>query len=257
MSKRTQKVGATTSNGAQTASETSAAKSQQKDQQKNATTAKASKAEAQAEVKFTEADKELFQQQESLITTNESAFLVIGQALSVIKAKDLHKVIYPQLTFKEYCNHRWGWGDKYAYKIISAYECVSRLKKALGPKGITIFPTCEAQVRPLTKLKEDEQIKYWSEIVDDADGKTITALMIEEAVDGHSDTATSADTAAVLADKADKEQKEQVKAAIKKLTAISKLVTKVKEMNLSDLSATKFKEIIDKIAHLLGEEVES
>jgi hypothetical protein len=245
---KTKIVGATAEKGGQTASlTTTAAKPQPTKTNKTA----AVKTDVKTEVKYTDADKILFQQQESIISSNEAAFLQIGQALSLIKAKDLQKVNDPNLSFADYCNRRWGYGDKYSYKLIAAFECISRLKGALTPKGVTAFPTCEAQVRPLTKLDSEKQIEVWAAIVEDADNKTITAATVEEVVANLSGTASDS-TPAAEADEEDATV--QAKAEHRKLVAIGKLVAKVQEIEPAKLSVEKLKAIVDKIAELLKED---
>jgi hypothetical protein len=67
-------------------------------------------------------------------------------------------VLEPKLTFERYCEEKWGFGQAYAYRLIRGYECVKNLKVHLAPQGVTVFPTNEAQVRPLTSLPPKEQV---------------------------------------------------------------------------------------------------
>lgn len=199
-----------------------------------------------------QADKILLDQQEAIISSNEAAFLPIGQALNLIKARDLQKVNDPNLSFNDYCNRRWGFGAKYAYKLINAYECVANLKKALVPKGVAVFPTCEAQVRPLTKFLPAKQVEIWAALVENADGANITAAAVEETVSSPSET--DANTSNDSTTEEEENAKSKAKKDHRKIVAIGKLVAKVQEIEPAKLSVEKLKAIVDKIAELLKED---
>lgn len=55
---------------------------------------------------------------ETVIATNEKAFIAVGEALKVIQDKKLYRENFQ--TFPEYCRVTWGWGKSYAYRLIEA-----------------------------------------------------------------------------------------------------------------------------------------
>jgi len=127
---------------------------------------------------FTEADKVLLEAQESVIEKYLGAFLLVGEALSIIKGRELQRMLDPKLTFDEYCSKKWGFGQAYAYRLISGYDCVKNLKDVMIPQGVTVFPTNEAQVRPLTSLSPENQVKAWDQILKKADGNVTATLVL-------------------------------------------------------------------------------
>jgi hypothetical protein len=134
---------------------------------------------------FTEADKALLETQESVIAKYIGAFLLVGEALAIIKGRELQRILDPKLTFDEYCSKKWGFGQAYAYRLISGYECVANLRDSLAPQGVTVFPTNEAQVRPLTSLPPKDQVKAWSQVLKKAEGN-VTATLVLNIVKGAS-----------------------------------------------------------------------
>jgi hypothetical protein len=132
---------------------------------------------------FTDADKVLLEAQESVIEKYLGAFLLVGEALSIIKGRELQRMLDPKLTFDEYCSKKWGFGQTYAYRLISGYDCVKNLKDVMAPQVITVFPTNEAQVRPLTSLPPKDQVKAWTQVLKKADGN-VTATLVFNIVKG-------------------------------------------------------------------------
>ena len=251
---------ATAANGSQTASETATVQAGHNNTQN--TPVEAAKAESKDAVTCTADDKAMLQNQEKVIAANVGAFLVLGEALSVIKSRNLQKITDPNLKFEDYCSLKWGFGQAYAYRLISAYECVKHLKQAMTPNGVTAFPTNEAQVRPLTKLEPDEQVTAWSAVLKKANGGVVTAEMVEEVVKGMGEKPTTTETATEGETEAEDaiEHKSDAKAtadkaARRKLVAISKVINQVKKTDLTTLSPQKFREFIDKIEKLLQSKV--
>jgi hypothetical protein len=236
---------ATAATGGQTTSVTASAQAGQNNNQNTPTNTVTT--ESEAEGKFTAADKVLLQTQEQVIASNVGAFLRLGEALSVIKSRNLQKITDPNLKFEDYCSSKWGFGQAYAYKLIAAYQCSKHLQDTMAPNGVTAFPSNEAQVRPLTKLEKTDQVKAWSAVLQKANGGTITAAMVEEVVgdeESGSDTKTTTDAKAAAG-----------KAARKTLSAIAKLVEKAMQMDPAEINIKKLQFIIEKIEKLLQSKV--
>lgn len=243
--KTTNKPGASAKSGNEMASVTAAAKPQSTTT--NKTEAVKTDPKAQAEVVHTKEDQAKLEQCELIIKDNLSGFLKIGEALTIIQQGDLQKIIDAKLKFDDYCERR-GFGKTYGYRNMNAFKCVQHLKDTLGPNGVTLFPTNEAQVRPLTKLEPAEQVKIWSAVLKKAAGGTITAAMVEQLAGGGNSSKTN-DTSATKAD--EKAAKTQAKAEHRALVAIGKLVEKAKQIDTAELNLKKLKDILDKIEALL------
>jgi hypothetical protein len=182
---------------------------------------------------FTTEDKAALEKQEGVIASNIGAFLVLGEALSIIKDRDLYKITEPTLDFDAYCAKKWGFGEKYAYRLIKSYKCVKHLKGQLGDHGVTVYPTNEAQVRDLAGLKPEEQVKTWSAVLKKANGGGITAALVEEVLTGKG-AKTSKSEATAETKTAD------AKTEHKKLKTIARLIEKAKQIDAAELS---FKEV--------------
>jgi len=176
---------------------------------------------------------------EEYIKLNLYGFMIVGKALKAISDEKLYRVKFKR--FEDYCQERWGLSDKYAYRQIEAYICVDRLEKALSPIGEKRIPTNESQVRPLTALEPEQQVKAWQRVLKAREGKSITADDVEKVVDK------------MLGQpgKAKATTKTQSKKVEQTLVKIGKLVTKALEDD-SELTVPKLKQILEKIQKMIG-----
>jgi len=204
-------------------------------------------AESKDKPVFTVEDKAALEKQEGVIASNIGAFLLIGEALSIIKERDLYKITEPTLDFDAYCAKKWGFGEKYAYRLIKSYKCVKHLKEQLGDHGVTLYPTNEAQVRDLAGLKPEEQVKTWSAVLKKANGGGITAALVEEVLTGKGAKASKSEATAET-------KTADAKTEHKKLKTIARLVEKAKQIDAEELNFKKFKELLDKIEELLNDD---
>jgi len=190
-------------------------------------------------------DKLLLEKQESIIASNVGAFLLLGEALSIIKGRNLQKQLHPELSFDEYCSKKWGFGKAYAYRLISGYECVQHLKVEMSPHGVTQFPRNEAQVRPLTGLKPTEQVKAWAAALKKADGGSLTGELIEEVVAGLTGKTNKSY-------RASETKGAGAKAEHKKLKIIAGLVGKALKVDPEERSIETLSKVLMKIQKLLS-----
>jgi len=194
---------------------------------------------------FTAADKALLEKQERVIAANIGAFLLLGEALAIIKGRELQRILHAELTFNEYCSKKWGFGQAYAYRLIRGYECVKNLKDAMAPHGVTVFPTNEAQVRPLASLPPEEQVKAWSRVLEKARGN-VTAALVENLAHGPATPKNGAmDSAKGSVGQAGSS------AEHKKLVAIARLVEKALQVQPAKRSIKALSGILMKIQGLL------
>lgn len=106
---------------------------------------------------LTPAEADELVRHESAIERGARTFIEVGNALAAIRDKRLYRG--PYQTFEDYCRARWGMGRRYANRIVEAAEVAERL----GPHGPK--PTMEAQIRPLTQLKPEQQREVWDKAV--------------------------------------------------------------------------------------------
>lgn len=115
---------------------------------------------------------------EQKISKGLKSFLEVGRALAEIKSRRLYREQYG--TFEEYCIHRWELSRPRAYELCAASEAVVHLSA-----NADTLPQNEAQVRPLTRLKDPAlRQKAWALAQNAAsrDGRKVTARDTEEAV---------------------------------------------------------------------------
>jgi len=180
---------------------------------------------------------------EKHIEQNLRGLMVVGMALKAISDDKLYRAKFKK--FEDYCQERWELSDKYAYRLIEAYTCVNWLQKELkkSPIGEVRLPTNESQVRPLTSLEPEEQVKAWEKVLKTCKGKPITADEVEAVVNEMGGKPPKTQTAT---------PKTELKKASTKLEKIDKLVTKALEEDESELTVAKLKEVLEKIQKLLG-----
>ncbi len=89
----------------------------------------------------------------------ERAFYQAGSALRELRSRRLFRSTHR--TEEDYCLQRFGFQRSHSYQLIDSASVVDNL----SANGGQILPTNERQVRPLTKLKPDEQRQVWSEAV--------------------------------------------------------------------------------------------
>ena len=106
----------------------------------------------------------------------ERAFVEAGKALIELRDRRLYRSTHK--TFDEYCLDRFGYNRSRSYQLVDAAIVVENLQKC--PQFVDIFPTAEGQVRPMTKLKPQEQQKVWLMAVEEAGGKVPTGRIVKD-----------------------------------------------------------------------------
>lgn len=101
--------------------------------------------------------------------------LEVGRALARIRDEQLYKATHK--TFSLYCESRWSISRRRAYQLIDAAALAENLCTTVHK-----LPTCERQIRPLSKLPESEQQIAWIEALEIAGRGTVTAMHVQQAV---------------------------------------------------------------------------
>ena len=199
-------------------------------------------AKPQGDAPPTEQEKEMFAVHEETIKQNLGAFVKVGKALKAIQLQKLHRVAKFD-SFEDYCREQWGLSRQYAYRLMDAYTCMDKLQKALSPKGEKVLmPANESQVRSMTALEPEKQVKAWQQVLKSREGKSITADEVKTVVDKMlgqpgKEKITGSNTKSNEAEQ--------------KLVKIEKLVTKALEDDPEPTVAT-LKQVLEKIQKLLG-----
>jgi hypothetical protein len=111
---------------------------------------------------------------EELIANEQNSFERIGNALKTIREKELYKPEYS--SFDEYTKERWDMQRRYADYLIQSADVMLLLRE----NNCSQLPTCEAQIRPLTKLTKELQNTAWQAVLTKAQDEKITAKLVSQ-----------------------------------------------------------------------------
>ncbi len=121
---------------------------------------------------------------ERRIVQDFAAFFRVGQALAEINELKLYRQSHK--TFESYCKGLWDMARGTAHRYIAAAEVVENVSNLETNEGPVLLPVNEAQARPLTRLKPEQQAAVWRQVVDNAGpGGKITANLVNKAVKGY------------------------------------------------------------------------
>lgn len=115
---------------------------------------------------------------EAIVARGLHTFYEVGKALDEIHDKKLYRETHK--TFEAYCRDKWDMARPTAYQFINAAQVMENLS-AIGRQ----IPTKERQVRPLTGLSPEQQVKIWQKAVESApkgipSGAAVKRLVDEE-----------------------------------------------------------------------------
>jgi len=111
----------------------------------------------------------------------ERAFYESARALMELHDRKLYRSTHSR--FDHYCRDRFGFSQQNADLLIRAARVIENLK--VTTNGCNFLPTNERQVRPLTKLKPNEQRQVWEEAVVSNGGKVPSGRQVKDAVLRH------------------------------------------------------------------------
>jgi hypothetical protein len=115
---------------------------------------------------------------EAVIIANLKSFYDVGRALTEIRDRELYKINAggEYQTFEAYCRGEWGISRPRAYQLIDAATVQENLSTIVDKQ----IP--ESQVRPLTRLKPEQQLGAWQMAVETSPGGKVTAAHISKVV---------------------------------------------------------------------------
>jgi len=114
-------------------------------------------------------------QLEATIEHGMQTFVEVGLALMEIRDGRLYRAEFG--TFEEYCQERWGWERRHAYRLIDAAAAVENVSNWTQNQ----VPANEAQARPLTSLPPAQQREAWERVLETAPNGKITAAIVTQA----------------------------------------------------------------------------
>lgn len=126
-------------------------------------------------------EEKRLEQLEGVVVENFQTFVQVGQALAEIRDRKLYRV--KALTFEKYCKELFDIAKSRAYELISAADVVENVRHGGRFEGEEVLlPLNERQVRPLAKLRPEQQVAVWKAAVDSAPQGKLTASHINRVV---------------------------------------------------------------------------
>lgn len=123
-----------------------------------------------------EKEPQNLEEAETIIEKGQRVFVAVGRALAKIRDEGWYKESHE--TFEEYCRQKWDISRPRAYQLIGAVEVVDNLST-----GGRHAPETEKQIRPLTKLKPEQQRVAWEKVIEETEGGRITEKAVSTIVD--------------------------------------------------------------------------
>lgn len=120
--------------------------------------------------------KEL-EQLEDEIAEGFDSFWDVVKAFGAIHDKLLYREYG---TFADYCVQRWDFNRDYGQRLVRANGIYQSLEAKFKDTEIPL-PTNESQVRPLSKVEQNDWEEAWEAAAKQADGKPITQAIVVEA----------------------------------------------------------------------------
>jgi hypothetical protein len=96
---------------------------------------------------------------EVIVERGLETFMEVGHALWEIRLCKMYRPTYKR--FEDYCRKRWGISRPRAYQLIEAAQVAENLSTLVDNQ-----PTSERQIRPLAKLKPEQQREAWKAVTD-------------------------------------------------------------------------------------------
>jgi hypothetical protein len=126
-------------------------------------------------------EEKRLEQLENVVAENFKTFVQVGQALAEIRDRKLYRM--KAMTFEKYCKELFDIAKARAYELISAADVVENVRHGgrFDDEQI-LLPLNERQVRPLTKLRPEQQVAVWKAAVDSAPQGKITSSHVNRVV---------------------------------------------------------------------------
>jgi hypothetical protein len=129
-------------------------------------------------------EEKRLEQLENVVVENFKTFVQVGQALAEIRDRKLYRV--KAMTFEKYCKSLFDIAKSRARELINATDVVENLRHGggFGDEDMppTPLPLNERQVRPLTKLRPEQQVAVWKAAVESAPKGKVTSSHINKVV---------------------------------------------------------------------------
>lgn len=124
------------------------------------------------------------EQLENIVFEGFKADLKRGIALFEIQERKLYRE--KSATFEKYCSDFFDLARRRAYQLISAAKVIENVNNCSQKDGagdvIDMVPLNEAQARPLTGLRPEQQVIVWRAAVDSAPNGKVTASHVNKVV---------------------------------------------------------------------------
>ena len=127
-------------------------------------------------------EEKRLEQLENVVVENFQTFVQVGQALAEIRDRKLYRV--KAMTFEKYCKTLFDIAKRRVHELISAAEVMENVRHGAlsDDEQQILLPLNERQVRPLTRLRPEQQIAVWQAAVESAPNGKITGSHVNKTV---------------------------------------------------------------------------
>ncbi|GAB6191120.1 hypothetical protein [Desulfocastanea catecholica] len=126
-------------------------------------------------------EEKRLEQLENLVVENFKTFVQVGQALAEIKERKLYRM--KALTFEKYCKELFDIAKSRVRELINATDVIENLRHGGGfGDDQLLLPLNERQVRPLIKLRPEQQLAVWKAAVESAPRGKVTSSHVANVV---------------------------------------------------------------------------
>lgn len=127
------------------------------------------------QTELTPSEVKSLDQYEATITQGLKTYHEVGMALLAIRDQKLYRATHE--TFEAYCQTRWGFERRHAYRLMDAAEVAEHVSNWTQTP-----PENEAQARLLTPLTPEAQRIVWAVVEQTAPAGKVTAAHVQSVV---------------------------------------------------------------------------
>ena len=127
-------------------------------------------------------EEKRLEQLENVVVVNFKSFIQLGAALAEIRDRKLYR--NKAKTFEKYCKELFDIAKSRAYELIGAAEVIENVRNCGQNDGLdpSEFFVNESQLRPLTRLRKEQQLPVCLAAIQSAPNGKITASHVKKVV---------------------------------------------------------------------------
>ncbi|MBM9605940.1 hypothetical protein [Desulfopila inferna] len=127
-------------------------------------------------------EEKRLEQLENVVVENFKTFIQVGRALAEIRDRKLYRK--KAMTFERYCKELFDIAKSRAYELINAADVIENVRNCGQNDDVDLssFFVNESQIRPLTKLRPEQQVSVCRAAIESAPNGRMTATHVKKVV---------------------------------------------------------------------------